>query len=1140
MIPIRRLFPLHTPVLVLALASLAGAQVQPDAVLLRFPDVSRDHIAFRYDGDLWLVAKTGGQAERLTTARGGESLPRFSPDGKRLAFMGGYEGGSDLYVLSIEAGVPERVTWHPGQEMLCDWTPDGQSLLFWSSEVSGLGRAPRILKVAASGGQPEPLPVPYGTFGGIDETGTWLAYTMGSREFRTWKRYQGGMAQDVWLFDLASHASRRMTDFAGTDALPMWHGREVVFLSDRGDEGRANLWAYDMDSGETRRLTDFREDDVKFPSIGPDDVVFEAGGRLYRYEFATQKSVPVQVLIPGERPNLAPRTRDVSDDVSAAAPGPTGTRIVVCARGDVFSVPADEGITRNLTRTDGVFERDPVWSPDARWIAYFSDRSGEYELWLRRADGKTFDGADENGEKRVTSLGEGWKLDPRWSPDSRKIVFGGNDGAIRVIDVESGAVTEVGRDPQGDPVQASWSGDSGWLAWSHRHSRSRLGAIHLYELATRTLHEVTSGMFDDSNPVFDPDGDWLYFVSKRTFEPIYEDFGTTWIYTNASNVMAVPLRADVENPWAPKDDQEEIADEDEGEDADEDEDADDGEAADEAPADDARAADGEDEEARDGAEDEDAADERREERDEPLRIDVEGFEGRVLQLPVAAGELGNLEAVPGRVCYVRRTRTGAEDGPSSLHCYDMEEKEDLTILDEIAGGYVPTADGKKLLVFRRGEIAIVDVRAGQRFEALDLSGLVATIDPRDEWRQILDDVYRLYRDYFYEPGLHGVDWREIHDRYVRALADATAREDVHLFISEMISELNVGHAYNRSVRGVFEDPDRARPVGLLGCDWTVEQGAYRIARILGSEGPYDVDGRSPLFLPGVDVRAGDWLLAVNGNPVGTDRAVYAAFLDTVGKPTELTVNAAPTRDGNERTVLVEPIDDESDLRYRAWVAHNRAKVEELSGGRIGYVHVPNTGIQGQNELMRQFQGEMHHDALIVDERWNAGGQIPTRFIELLSRPITNFWAVRHGEDWSWPPVGHRGPKAMLINGWAGSGGDAFPYYFRQAGLGRLIGMRTWGGLVGLSGNPSLIDGTSPSVPRFAFYELDGTWGVEGYGVPPDIEVVDDPAAMQKGGDPQLEAAVTHLMTELESWRRPEPMRPGGPDRSRTGLPTADR
>ncbi|MEM7308192.1 MAG: PDZ domain-containing protein [Planctomycetota bacterium] len=1119
------------PLLALCLGRAAEAQVRPDAVLLRHPDVSAEHIVFRFADDLWLVAKEGGVARRLTTAPGNESFPKFSPDGSTVAFLGGYDGGSDLYTLAIEAGAPERVTYHPDQEVLCDWTPDGEGLLYWSSEVSGIGRAPKILRVPAGGGQPEALPVPYGTFGSIDETGTWLAYTPYSREFRTWKRYRGGRAPDVWLYNLKTNEALRVTDSPANDQLPMWHGAELIFSSDSGEEGVFNLYSFDTRTRETTALTDFRDVDVKFPSIGPEDVVFEAGGKLYRLDL-TQESrpaIPVEVLLPGERPELRPRSRDVSALVAGGAVGPGGVRVALEARGDVFTVPVDEGITRNLTASSGVAERSPAWSPDGRWMAYFSDRSGEYELTVQRADGKPFEGANEHGERRLTSLGAGWKDSITWSPDSKKLAVGTSHGVLYLCDFETGATEKIHENHQGFPLNVDWSHDAAWLAWSHRHPDARQSAIYLHDVANAATHVVTSGMFDDSGPTFDRSGDFLYFSSSRTFEPVYADLDTTWIYANTRNLCAVPLRADVENPFAPENQEEEVE-EDEAEDEDESEEGSESEA-------DADAEEPEPEDEGDAdAEGETEGEE--EEADEPLAIDLEGFESRVMILPAESGRIGGLLGAEGKVLFVRAPRTGADGQGSQLCYFDLAEGETKTVLSGRIETYRLAAKGTKIAVSTGAGVGVVDLAPGQTLEPADLSGLVATVDPRAEWRQLLRDAWRLYRDFFYDPGLHGVDWNAVGERYARALDDATSRGDVHWLIGEMMSELNVGHAYNSPPMDGMPQAGRARPTGLLGCDWELADGAYRIARIF--DGGYDADARSPLAAHGVDANEGDYLLAVNGRPVDPGRAVYAAFEGTAGRPTVLTLCAAPSADGSEREVVIEPMASESSLRYRAWVADNRAKVEELGGGRVGYVHVPDTGLNGQNELMRQFLAQQHKDALLIDERWNGGGQIPTRFIELLDRPVTNHWALHAGEEWDWPPVGHRGPKAMLINYSAGSGGDCFPYYFRQRGLGKLIGMRTWGGLVGISGNPSLIDGASPTVPTFGFFELDGTWGVEGYGVPPDIEVIDNPAEMQGGRDPQLITAVEHLLEELEGWSFQPRVRPASADRRGAGVAPADR
>jgi len=1106
----------------------ASAGERPDAVLIRYPDVSQTHIAFRYDGDIWLVAKEGGEARRITTTEGNESFPRFSPDGQRLALQASYDGGGDIYVLGLDGALPQRITWHPGGETLSDWHPNGKDLIFWSSRNAGISRAPEMFTISAAGGAPTKLPIPYGTFGAIDDSGTWLAYTPRTREFRTWKRYQGGMAQDIWLYNLKTNEWKQVTDHPGTDAVPMWHGDKLLFISDRGESHRLNLYEYSLEDGSTRQLTNFSDWDVKFPAIGPADVVFENGGKLFRYELASGTTVEVDLVIPGDRKALRAQEQDVSKLLQGADISPNAKRVVVAARGEIFSVPVEKGFTRNLTQTSGVGERFPTWSPDGRWIAYFADATGEYELYVQRSDGRAFNwngDVEEVHKKRLTALGAGWKNSPLWAPNSEMIAFQDNEGALKVLTLESGDVQTVDISSMGHGG-VSWSADGSWLTWSRSTEDSLNSSIFLHEIATGTTTKVTSDLFSENAPVFDRNGDWLYYTSNRSFAPTYSDFDDTWIYANSTNLVAVPLRADVENPWAVENEEEEIEDEEAEEEGAE-------------SADDSESSDADDASAEDGEEEAESEEEEADEQEPSLAIELDGFESRAIFLPVASGRMGGLTGADGKIIFVRLPRTGSSGEAPKLVYYDIEKKKEETILSGV-GGYALAAKADKLLVNAGGSWAVVSLAPGQKADKkIPTAGLVAEIAPREEWRQIMHDCWRLVRDIFYDSNLHHVDWERVRDRYVeRALEGATSREDVHYLIGEMIGELNVGHAYNSPPRSGMQSAPNGRSAGLLGCDWTLDRGTWQITRIIGGA-DYDYDARGPLQALGVDVREGDYLLEVNGTPVDGSREVYAAFLGTADKPTELCVNTEPKLDGNERRVLVKPIRSDRGLRYRRWVVDKRERVTELSDGRIGYIHVPDTGRNGQNELVRQYSGQAQMDALLVDERWNGGGQVPTRFIELLNRPTTNYWAIRN-EELAWPIGAHQGPKAMLINESAGSGGDAFPFYFRQAGLGKLIGTRTWGGLVGIGGTPAFIDGSRVSIPSFAFYDKDGTWGIEGYGVAPDIEVVDDPSKMLDGGDPQLEAGVKQLLDELKSYDAGVPPRPASPDRRGAGITEEDR
>ncbi len=1115
---------LAASVLILSLESAArvgepaGSDIRPDARMLRYPDVSATQIAFVYADDIWLVPREGGLASPVASPAGPELFPRFSPDGARLAFMGNYDGNRDLYVLPVAGGIATRVTHHPAQELLSDWTPEGR-LLFSSTHEAALGgRQPQIFSVAAEGGLPARLPVPYGGNGAISPDGRWLAYTPVPFDFRTWKRYQGGTAMDVWLFDLEDRSSRQMTDWAGTDTQPMFHGGRVYYLSDAGPSHLLQIWSFEPVSGVRTQVTDLPEFDIKWPAIGPGagghgEIVFQHGSRLVLLDLKTRETREVKVTIPGDRPTLRPRTLDVAESLSGWEVSPTGKRALVEARGDVWTLPAEHGTARNITRSDDAADRTPVWSPDGHWIAWLSDRDGEYEVWLAPSDG---DGAP----RQLTDGHEAYFSNLTWSPDAGRLALVDQLGTLYVADAASGALTRVDTDPWGGSASVAWSHDGAWLAYT-RNGENQNSALWAWEAASGATHQLTSGTFNDTSPCFDREGEYLYFASHREWSgPTYEDLGTTFVYAQTGRLLVVPLRADVPSPWLPESDEEPK-----------------GEEARKAAEKKEKEESGKGEGGQDGGGGgEKGEEEKPEAPKEPLKIDLDEFERRATLLPVPRGGFGGLAVThDGKLVYGRAGAYDGGDAPPALSVklFDVDdEKQEEKTLAEKADAFALTADGRKLLIVVEGKADIRDASPGAEAKPVATTGLSVTVDPRDEWRAILVDAWRRFRDHFYDPNMHGVDWEAMRGRYEGLLDDCVSREDVAYLIREMISELNVGHAYY-SVGESQPEPEVSG--GLLGCDYALEDGAYRITAI--HEGAaWDADARGPLGEPGVDVRQGDWLLAVDGAPLDVSLDPWAAFQGRADRVTELTVSGRPVLDDTARKVLVKPVVSEANLRYRDWVEGNRRHVEKATGGRVGYLHVPDTGVNGQNNLFRQFYSQRDVQALIVDERWNGGGQIPTRFIELLARPSTNSWAVRSGRPWIWPPDSIQGPKCMLINQRAGSGGDCFPYYFRQAGLGPLIGVRTWGGLVGITDLPPMLDGASVSVPGFAFYENDGTWGVEGYGVAPDIEVVADPALMQNGEDPQLEKAIEVMLEALENggaWKQPSV--PDYPDRSGIGL-----
>jgi tricorn protease len=1057
--------------LLICITAFGNISAQVNARMFQYPDVSQTNITFTYGGDVWIAAKEGGTAYKLTSAKGTELFARFSPDGKQIAFSGNYNGNVDVYVMPSMGGLPKRITHHGMTDRLVDWSPDGNFLLFASSRESGKQRFNQFYMVSKNGGFPDKLSLPYAEFGMISPDGKQIAYTPKTRAFRTWKRYQGGMAADIFIFNLENSSSENITNNIANDEFPMWSGNKIYFLSDRGENKRNNLWVYDLSTKQTKQVTNFSEFDIHFPSIGNNEIIFVAGGSLFLLDLSTEKYREVKINVVTDESTLMARNENVEKMIQNLSLSYNGNRTLIEARGEIFSVPTENGPVINLTQSSGVAERYPAYSPDGKYAAYFSDRSGEYELTIRDLEKPA-------SEKKLTDLGPGFRYKLFWSPNSKSLAFIDQTMTIYIYDMNKDKTIKVDEQKwmyEGDlqNFSVSWSSDSRYLAYG-KELDNRSTAIAIFDTKDEKVHQVTSGYYNDANPVFDPAGKYLFLLTNRNLQPVYGDFDNTWIYPNSKQIAAIALTKDILSPLSPKNDSSIVKKDEEKKD--------------------------------DETKDQKKADKKDEPKIKEVKIDFDGFENRLVILPPAAGNFANLQAVAGKVIFHRTPNSGSADKKKSVVYYDLDKREEKTIVDD-ADAFQISADDKKILVTKQNSFSVVDIAPDQKLDKkLPTNQLEMTVVPRDEWKQIFTDVWRLQRDFFYDKNMHGVDWDAMKKQYGELVDNAVTRGDVNYIIGELIAELNASHTYRGG--GDDETPLR-RQVGYLGVDWELDGDAFKIKRIIDGA-PWDSEVRSPLLESGLKVKAGDYVLAVNGVAVDVTKDPWSAFEGLADKTIELTINDKPSLDG-ARNIIVKTMSDETRLRNLEWIESNRKRVDEATGGKIGYVYVPSTGIDGQDELVRQFRAQFNKEGLIIDERFNNGGQIPDRFIELLNRNPLAFWAVRDGATWQWPVVANFGPKVMLINGWSGSGGDAFPDYFRKAGLGPLVGSRTWGGLIGITGAPNLIDGGSVTVPTFRMYDPDGNWFKEGHGVDPDIEVPEDLTTLSKGVDVQLEKAIEEVM-----------------------------
>lgn len=1053
---------------------------EPGTLLLKQPTVSAEHIAFLYASDIWIADQDGRNPRRLTVHRGPKSTPMFSPDGQRIAFSGSYDGNTCVYVISAQGGSPMRLTAHPGEDWVRGWTPDGQRVLFASSRDVPTVRYKRLYTVGLQGGLPEPLPMPMAERGAYSPDGAHFAYTRIPEPFWSWKRYRGGQTVPIWILDLATYEYLEIPHVNASDAFPCWAGGTIYFLSDRSHT--MNLFGYDLGSGSLEQLTDHSDYDIRSLTAGDGLLAYEQGGRVHLYDPSTRQSEPLTIHVAADLPHARPHYQKAAPFIRSAGLSPTGARAVFGARGEIFAVPAKKGDVRNLTRTPSVHERYPAWSPDGQRIAYLSDASGEYELVI----------CDQTGLKEKTTIPLGdatFFYSPLWSPDGTKIAYTDKALHLYYIDLDQRTPVLVDTDTYDHPERSLnpvWSPDSKWLAYTKRLD-THIRAVYLFELATGKGHQVTDGLSDATFPCFSPDGKYLFFAASSNF-----GLNTGWLDMSSyerpvtSSLYVAVLSKTDPSPLAPESDEE--------------------------PAQEG------------GTEDKKDADESK----EPVQVQVDlgGLDQRILALPVPARDYCSLRAGQGKLFYLEAIpHQFGSPTPRlyTLHTYDIKERKGEVFLDKVRAFWL-SADGKKLLYQgeKNGDYAIVeaDKKPGGNASKLNLEAMEALVDPRAEWEQMFNEARRIQRDYFYDEQMHGADWDAVCVKYRPFLKHIGHRSDLNEVFAEMVGELVVGHAYVGG--GDIPVPEQV-PCGLLGADYEVVDGCYRIRHIYSGLN-WHPELRAPLTEPGVNVSVGEYILAVNGRPLRAEVNIYSLFEKNADRLVELLVSPT-TAEGDGRRVTVKPIESETALRHWSWVEDNRRKVDELSNGRVAYVYMSNTSIDGYSAFNRYYFSQLDRQAVVLDERFNGGGSAADYVIDMLSRPLLSYWATREGKVFSSPNASIFGPKVMIVNEYAGSGGDAMPLFFRRRGLGKLVGKRTWGGLIGIYDYPDLMDGGSITAPRLAIFSPDGEWEVENEGVSPDVEVEMTPKLVIAGRDPQLEKAVEIVLQELEENPPPVAKRP---------------
>jgi len=1084
--------------LLLSMTTMILNGIDPsDTRMMEQPTISQDHIAFIYANDLWVAELDGSQPRRLTVSEGVESRPQFSPDGKHIAFSAEYDGNMDAYLLPVEGGIPTRLTWHPSADLVKGFTPDGSEVLFLSNRTVHTGRYMQLFTVPLEGGFPEKLVIPNAFHACYSPDGNSMVYTPISDKFRMWKNYRGGTMSTLWIFSFEDHSKVEIPKPEGgcNDINPMWIGDLIYFLSDRN--GEFNLYTYQVGTREVRQLTQYAYFPIVSASHHDKQIIFEHEGYLHTFDTEKAAAEKLTIGIAADLLELRPRFVKGNQYIRWADISPSGARAVFDFRGDIITVPADKGDPRNLTMTSDAHEKYPAWSPDGKQVAYFSDASGEYMLHLMPQDGR--------GEARALSLkGTGFYSDINWSPDSKKLSYVDNGRNFYVLDIASGVVSKIDADElyrpgTFRPAHGDWSSDSRWITYT-KLTETNFQQVFLYSVEQKTSYTVSDGISDATEPVFDRGGKYLYFFASTDAGPVVNWFDQSNADMQMTrNIYLATLQKETLSPFAKESDEEELeeekAEKEEG-----------------------------DKKARSKKNKKDAdADKDAKEEEEPLKIDIAGIQNRILDIPVDAGSLSGLgSAKENQVIYLKRS-----EGKVMMHVYDLEKREDKEISE--INTYELSADGKKMLYLKGPKWGIADAGAKPDPEKgnLNTGSMEVKIDPLAEWPQIFDEMWRINRDYFYDPGMHGADWPAMKEKYEVFLPHLSCRTDLNRVMMWMGSEVGVGH--HRLGGGDRLDGANRVKGGLLGADFTIENNRYRITKVF--EGlNWNPNLRSPLTEPGLNVGVGEYLLKVNGQELTAGTNLFQPFENSAGKIVYLTVG--PNSDGTgSREIQVVPVERENSLRNRDWVEGNLKKVHEATDGQVAYVYVPNTAGAGHAYFKRYFFPQANKKAIIVDERYNGGGSLADYYIDILLRPYQAHWNMRYTNDFKSPSASIQGPKVMIIDENAGSGGDMLPYMFRKFNVGTMVGKTTWGGLVGVLGFPELMDGGYVTAPNVAIWTEDG-FIVENVGVAPDIEVEQTPAAVIEGRDPQLEKAIEVALEQLEQNPPKEYVRPPYPIRVR--------